>query len=64
MNRLMNVQKLIDVGFVQTPPSQQLDKFKTNMRLPDLKSFSITGNIRKMEKKDASGVLKLYNKQL
>jgi len=28
MNRLIDVQKLIDVGFVQAPPSEQLEKFK------------------------------------
>lgn len=64
MNRLLNVQKLIDVGFVQSPPPKKLEKFKTNMRLPDLQSFRVVGNVRPMEKKDASAVLKLYNKQL
>jgi len=34
------------------------------MRLPDKRSFSVVGNIRLMEKRDASQVLKLYNKQL
>lgn len=63
MNRLLNVQKLIDVGFVAAPPIKQLPKFKTSMRLPDPKSFSVVGNIRLMEKKDASQVLKLYQKQ-
>jgi len=64
MNRLINVQKLVDVGFVASPPAKQLETFKKNMRLPDTKSFEITGNMRMMEKKDASGVLKLYNKQM
>jgi glycylpeptide N-tetradecanoyltransferase len=64
MNRLLNVQKLIDVGFVQAPPQKQLAKFKLTMRLPDQKSYAIKGNLRPMEKKDASAVLKLYNKQL
>lgn len=64
MNRLLNVQKLIDVGFVSAPPSKQLSKFKLNMRLPDTKSFKIIGTVRLMEKKDAAGVIKLYNSQL
>ena len=31
------------------------------MRLPDTKSFNIVGNMRQMQTKDASAVLKLYN---
>lgn len=34
------------------------------MRLPEKDSYSIIGNMRLMEKKDAAGVLKLLNKQL
>ena len=62
MNRLINVQKLVDVGFVAAPPAKQLSKFKLNMRLPDFKSFAIKGDMRLMERKDASGILKIYNK--
>lgn len=53
MNRLINVQKLIDVGFIQAPPSKHAPAFIKKMRLPDKQGFNITGNIRLMEKRDA-----------
>lgn len=64
MNRLLNLQKLIDVGFVQTPDEKQMEIFKKKERLPDLKSFSIVGNVRSFAKKDAAQVLKLYNQKM
>ena len=62
LNRLLNIQKLIEVGFIQAPPPKQLEKFRMNNRLPDKKSLKVKGNMRLMEKKDASAILKIYNK--
>jgi hypothetical protein len=40
-----------------------MDKYIQRFRLPDKKHINLKGNVRAMEKKDVSAVLKLFNEQ-
>ena len=60
-NRFLNPKKLIDIGYTVLPPKVKLQAFEHRFKLPEHKSINIVGDLRLMQKKDASAVLKLYN---
>lgn len=61
MNRFLEPQKLVEVRYTYLPTGMTMKQFVNKWRLPEKKGIKIEGNIRDMQKKDASAVLKLFN---
>ena len=61
--RLLDPGKALDIRMCPLPPNTTKKQFVTKNRLPDEKGITINGSIRRMEKKDITAVLKLWNKQ-
>jgi glycylpeptide N-tetradecanoyltransferase len=62
-NRFINSKKLVEIKYTNKPANMTMKQFEKKYQLPDRSGIDITGNIRKMEKKDISIVLKLFNLQ-
>ena len=60
MNRFINVDKLVKIQYTNCPAGMTVKDMVRKYKLPDKKGINIIGNIRAMEKKDVSDVLKLH----
>jgi glycylpeptide N-tetradecanoyltransferase len=64
MNRFINVEKLCQIKYTSKPnATMPMAEFAKQHRLPKKETIKIEGEIRQMEKKDISTVLKLFNMQ-
>ena len=64
MNRFINSKKLTEIKYTHKPPNLTMKQFVQKYKLPEQSGIKIEGNVRKMEKKDISAVLKLYKQQM
>ena len=46
MNRFINCEKLVDIGFCPLPKDRNIKEFKEMMKLHEKKKINIIGNIR------------------
>ena len=63
MNRFINTEKLVTIQYTNCPPNMSIKDMARKYKLPERKGINIVGNIRAMEKRDVSEVLKLHMAQ-
>lgn len=63
MNRFINTKKLVEIKYTNMPQGMTMKAFEKRFKLPEKKTINIVGEIREMQKKDITDVLKLYNIQ-
>jgi glycylpeptide N-tetradecanoyltransferase len=64
MNRFINCKKLVEIKYTNKPTDMPMGQFEKRYRMPDKKGIKLIGNVRPMEKKDLTAVIKLYNQQV
>lgn len=63
MNRFIKPKRLVEIKYTNKPENMKMKQFEDRYKLPDKSTINLLGTVRKMEKKDISVVLKLYNLQ-
>lgn len=63
MNRFINSKKLVETKYTNKPQNLNMKQFEKRYQLPEQSGIQIEGQVRKMEKKDITAVLKLYKEQ-
>ena len=63
MNRFINTKKLVEIKYTNMPQNTTMKQFEKRFRLPDKSGIFIKGEVREMQKRDITDVLKLYNLQ-
>jgi len=63
-HKQLNIHKNIEIGYVELPKGQTLNRYVKQFKVPAPQQADINGQPRLMLKKDIAQVYKLYNQEM